>query len=99
MTTRRPLTPEDREEIAIRHGRDEGVREIARALDRDPSVVSREIRRNTSRRGYRATTADRRAHRRRSRPQQRRLDTEPVLRQRVLADLGRGRTPARSRAG
>ncbi|RKS06033.1 IS30 family transposase [Nocardiopsis sp. Huas11] len=93
MTTRRPLTLQDREEIAIRHGRGEGVRQIARALDRKPSVVSREIRRNTSKRGYRATTADQRARKRRSRPQQRRLDTEPVLRERVLADLGRGRTP------
>ncbi|WP_160051514.1 helix-turn-helix domain-containing protein [Nocardiopsis sp. FR26] len=40
------MTLEDREEIAIRHGRGEGVHQIARAASRKPSVVSREIRRN-----------------------------------------------------
>uniref|UniRef100_UPI0034372E4A helix-turn-helix domain-containing protein n=1 Tax=Nocardiopsis metallicus TaxID=179819 RepID=UPI0034372E4A len=93
MGTRRTLTLEDREEIALAHTRGEGVRSIARALDRNPSVVSREIDRNTSKRGYRATTAHQRARTRRSRPQQRRIDTDAIVRERVLADLGRGRTP------
>ncbi|MBB6122241.1 IS30 family transposase [Nocardiopsis algeriensis] len=93
METRRTLTLEDREEIALAHTRGEGVRSIARLLGRHPSVVSREIRRNTGKRGYRATTAHKRAKTRQSRPQQRRIDTDPVIRQRVLADLGRGRTP------
>ncbi|CAM3923045.1 hypothetical protein NORO109296_13610 [Nocardiopsis rhodophaea] len=68
MTTRRSLRLADREEIAILHGRGETVREIVRVLDRDPSVVSREIRRNTRTSGYRATTADQRARQRRARP-------------------------------
>lgn len=75
MGTRRTLTLEDREEIALAHTRGEGVRSIARLLGRHPSVVSREIGRNTSKRGYRATTAHKRAKTRRSRPQQRRIDT------------------------
>ena len=87
------LTLAEREEIALAHTRGEGVRTIARLIGRDQSVISRELRRNTSKRGYRATTAHKRARERRSRPQQRVMDTDPVIRQRVLADLGRGRTP------
>ena len=95
MATRRPLTIKDREETAIRHGRGEGVHEIARAVGRCPSVVSRELRRNNSKRGYRATTAHKRARKHRCRPRPRCIDTEPVPRQRVPADLGRDRTPRR----
>ncbi|WP_406467971.1 helix-turn-helix domain-containing protein [Streptomyces hirsutus] len=93
MAVRRPLPLEEREEIAVGRARDEGVREIARRIGRDPSVVSREIRRNSSRRGYRASTADRRAAQRRRRPQRQVLNTDLVLRERVLADLRYGRTP------
>ncbi|MFI5987514.1 helix-turn-helix domain-containing protein [Streptomyces sp. NPDC051555] len=93
MASRRPLTVEDREEIAVGRARGEGVREIAGRIGRDPSVVSREIRRNASQRGYRAMTAGKRAAGRRRRPQRRLLDGNMVLRQRVLADLTRGRTP------
>jgi IS30 family transposase len=93
MGTRRVLTMEEREEIALAHTRGEGVCQIARTLGRNPSVISRELRRNRSTRGYRATTAHTRAKARRARPQPRRVDTDPVVRERVLADLGRGRTP------
>jgi transposase, IS30 family len=44
----RRLTFEEREEIAWRHDRKEGVRAIARAIGRDASTVSRELRRNIS---------------------------------------------------
>jgi IS30 family transposase len=84
---------QDREEIAVGCARGEGVREIAGRIDRDPSVVCREIRRNASQRGYRATTAQRRAAERRRRPQQRLMERDMVLRQRVLADLRHGRSP------
>ena len=87
------LTLAEREEIALANARGEGVRAIARLIGRDQSVISRELRRNTSTHGYRATTANQRARERRARPQQRVMDTDPVIRQRVLADLGRGRTP------
>lgn len=69
MGTRRKLTLEDREEIALARTRGEGVCSIARLLGRHPSVVSREIDRNTSKRGYRTATAHQRAKTRRSRPQ------------------------------
>jgi len=42
------LSFEEREEIAWRRDRKEGVREIARAIGRAPSTVSRELRRNLS---------------------------------------------------
>jgi hypothetical protein len=54
----RRLTFQEREEIAWRHDRKEGVREIAEAIGRDPSTVSRELRRNASApRRYRAFPA------------------------------------------
>jgi IS30 family transposase len=66
------LTYEEREEIAGRWDRGEGVRAIARAIGRDPSTVSRELRRNVSPspRRYRAFPAHLRARERarRSRP-------------------------------
>ncbi len=71
-----------------------GVRVIARDIGRSPSVVSREIVRNSTRtRGYRPVAADRAAERRRARPQVRGADADPVIRARVLADLKRSRTP------
>ena len=93
MQERRMLTLAEREEIALAHAQGEGVRAIARLIGRDPSTISRELARNTSKRGYRATTAHQRAKTRRTRPQQRLMEADPIIRQRVLADLGRGRTP------
>jgi transposase len=58
----------EQEEIAILHAQDLGVREIARRVDRSPSTISRELRRNASTRShtvtYRATTAQWHAERR-----------------------------------
>ncbi|WP_423836143.1 helix-turn-helix domain-containing protein [Streptomyces cathayae] len=42
MAVRRPLTREEREEIAVGRAQGEGVREIARRVGRCSSVVSRE---------------------------------------------------------
>lgn len=57
----RCLSFEEREEIALLRAQDAGVREIARRLGRDPSTISREVRRNSATRGgqltYRASTA------------------------------------------
>jgi IS30 family transposase len=68
----RRLTFEEREEIAWRRDRKEGVRQIARAIGRSPSTVSRELRRNVSPspRRYRAFPAHimARERARRSRP-------------------------------
>ena len=46
--TGRYLTFEEREEIAILRAMNKNVREIARALGRDPGTISRELRRNAA---------------------------------------------------
>ncbi|MGW6263554.1 helix-turn-helix domain-containing protein [Streptomyces sp. NPDC055085] len=84
---RRPWTLEEREEIAVGRVQGLGVWETARRINRAPSVVSREIRRNISQRGYRASADDRRAAERRRRSQQCLLEGTMVPRERVLADL------------
>src|SRR5699024_7755842 len=57
----RYLSFAEREEIALLKAQDKGVREIARAVGRDPGTVSRELRRNAATRGgkleYRASVA------------------------------------------
>ena len=57
----RYLSFSEREEIALLRGQGVGVREIARRLGRDPSTISRELRRNAATRGgkldYRASVA------------------------------------------
>jgi transposase-like protein len=60
-TTGRYLCFREREEIAIMRAQGAGVREIARAIGRAPSTISRELRRNAATRGgkleYRASVA------------------------------------------
>jgi len=77
----------EREEIAILHDRDVGVREIARRLGRAPSTISRELRRNASTRSneltYRASTAQWHAERRASRPKVAKLAGNDRLREYV----------------
>ena len=77
----------EREEIAILHAQDHGVREIARRVGRSPSTVSRELRRNASTRSnalaYRATTAQWHAERRASRPKLAKLAANDALREYV----------------
>jgi IS30 family transposase len=71
-----------------------GVRRIARDIGRRPSVVSREVGRNSTKtRGCRPVFADCAAQRRRARPQARKVTANLVLRARVCADLKRSRTP------
>ena len=59
--TGRYLSFAEREEIALSRAQGRGVREIARHLGRDPSTISRELRRNAATRGgrleYRASVA------------------------------------------
>ncbi|RYF38808.1 MAG: IS30 family transposase [Cytophagaceae bacterium] len=75
------LTEDDRYDIYERKGRGETVTEIARALDRHKSSVSRELRRNCGERGYRPKQANERAsgrlHVRRG---GKRLDPESLIR-------------------
>lgn len=74
----------EREEIAILHAQEVGVREIGRRLGRCPSTISRELRRNAATRGgtleYRATTAQWHADRRAKRPKVAKLAADERLR-------------------
>lgn len=82
--TRHYLTLAEREEIAIELARGTGIRAIARRLDRSPSTISREVRRNAATRGgnleYRAITAQWHADRAARRPRPGKLATNPALR-------------------
>jgi len=91
--TRRMPTPVDREEIS--RGVVEGLqgKQIAVGISRCPSVVSREIARHGGRDGYRGHHAAAGAQVRRRRPKLRRLDTDPLLREVVMAGLRRGWSP------
>lgn len=74
----------EREEIAILKAAGHGVREIARQVERSPSTISRELRRNAATRasssGYRATTAQWHAERRARRPKVAKLLANEKLR-------------------
>ena len=88
------LTVTDRVEIAQGLKAGWSIRVIAAHIDRSPSVVSREVRRNWLKtRGYRLVHADCAAEKRRRRPQVGTVASDEVLRARVLADLGQSRTP------
>jgi IS30 family transposase len=80
----RYLSFEEREEIAILRAQGHGVCEIARRLNRSPSTVSRELRRNAATRGgqldYRATNAQWHADRRARRPKVSKLAANDRLR-------------------
>jgi IS30 family transposase len=80
----RHLSFEEREEIAILKGQGNGVREIARRVNRSPSTISRELRRNAATRGgrldYRATNAQWHADRRARRPKVSKLAANHRLR-------------------
>ena len=85
--TGRYLSFEEREEIAILRAQDKGVREIARAIGRDPGTISRELRRNAATRGgkqeYRATVAQWKAQQAAKRPKTAKLVENPRLREYV----------------
>ena len=96
----RYLSFTEREEIALLKAQQLGVREIANRLRRDPSTVSRELRRNAATRGggleYRATTAQWHADRLGKRPKTAKLATNPRLRDYVQDRLA-GTIPAPDR--
>ncbi len=89
--TGRFLTFEEREEIAILRAKGGGVREIARALARDPGTISRELRRNAATRGgkqeYRATVAQWKAQQAGKRPKVAKLVTNDRLHEYVQERL------------
>ena len=85
--TGRYLSFAEREEIAIMRAKGKGVREIARALERDPGTISRELRRNAATRGgtqeYRATVAQWKAQQAAKRPKVAKLVANDRLREYV----------------
>lgn len=91
---RRKLTMADRAQIAVGIKAGLSDKDIGEMIERNPSIIWRERRRNSTKtRGYRPVHADCEAERRRSRPQGRKIDADPVLAARVRADLRRSRTP------
>ena len=89
----RALTSADRERISRGVACDESVREIARALGRPPSTISREIARNNGRTRYRALDAEAQAWRRAERPKTCRLALDVTLCAAVAAKLQREWSP------
>ena len=82
--TGRYLCFAEREEIAILIAQGHGVREIARQVGRDPSTISRELRRNTAtrsdQRSYRAGVAQWKAQQAAKRPKVAKLAVNTELR-------------------
>jgi IS30 family transposase len=87
----RYLCFEEREEIALLRAQGAGVREIARQLDRSPSTISRELRRNAATRGgkldYRASVAQWKAELMARRPKTAKLAADEELREYVQQRL------------
>lgn len=83
----RYLSFAEREEIALLRAQGHGVREVARALGRSPSTVSRELRRNAATRGgrleYRPSPAQWHADLRARRPKPPKLVVNARLREYV----------------
>ena len=93
----RYLSFEEREEIALLRAQERGIRHIACRLERAPSTISREVRRNAATRSggldYRATTAQWHADRSAKRPKPAKLATNEALR-RYVQDRLAGRISA-----
>jgi IS30 family transposase len=86
------LTIEERCEIARLQGEGHSLRQIASTLDRSPSTISREIRRNSGQSGdYKPRYADQQARSRRWSGSK--LDRNRDLREKVLDCLARGWSP------
>jgi IS30 family transposase len=86
------LSLDDRLEIARLRAEGCSVRQIAAALDRSPSSISRELRRNSGTQvGYKASYAQEQTRARRWAGS--RLERDPALRRTVLERLARGWSP------
>jgi transposase, IS30 family len=86
------FTLEERCEIARLRAEGYSIRQIATALDRSPSSISREVKRNRGQQvGYRPAHAQERAHARRWKGSK--LDRNVALREQVLGLLAQGWSP------
>lgn len=84
----------ERDEIALLTKEKIGVSEIARLLDRAPSTISEEIRRNSSPRGYRAGFAQRQAEQRKLTQRKARL-IDDEMQELIIDKLQQHWTPQR----
>ena len=91
--SRRELTVIEREELTRGLAVGESCRALARKLGRAHSSISREVRRNGGREGYRAAEADEAAGVRRHRPKASKLALSPRLRVEVEAGLQKWWSP------
>jgi IS30 family transposase len=89
------LAVDERIEIADLHRQGLSLRQIAQRLDRSPSTISRELRRNAHPDSgeYRPWAAQRRAARRRARPKQTKIGANPELRDFIAKGLQRRWSP------
>ena len=86
------VTIEERCEMARLRAAGQSVRQIAAGLDRSPSTVARELKRNGSRtEGYQPVYANQASHARRWRGSK--LDRDSALREQVIARLQQGWSP------
>jgi IS30 family transposase len=83
----RYLCKSERDEIAALHLGGQSVREIARQLGRDPSTISRELKRGDTHRGYRPAVAQEQVDAGRSKPRSAKLATNLPLRREVQVGL------------
>jgi IS30 family transposase len=83
----RVLSLAEREEISRGMAAGQSMRAIAASLGRAPSTVSRELRRNEGRQGYRASQADQAAWDRARRPKPCKLIQHPALARQVAGKL------------
>ncbi|MBN9741349.1 IS30 family transposase [Amycolatopsis sp. A1MSW2902] len=86
-TSGRCLSLAEREEIMVLHARGLPRAEIARRLGRHRSTIGRELDRNSTAQGYRASTAQHAAEQRARRPKAAKLAADPMLAARVQRDL------------
>ena len=85
------LSLEDRCEIARLSANGSSVRQIAAALDRSPSTISRELKRNRAQAGYKPGYANQRSRARRWKGS--RLERDERLRDAVIKRLASGWSP------
>jgi transposase, IS30 family len=92
--TRSRLSYEDRVHIEIGLEQDRSKRAIAADLGRHPSTISREVKNHAdSRGGYAAKRAHAMAFEDARRPQASKIESNPALKARLLADLGKKHSP------
>lgn len=90
----RQLTEADREAVSRGIAQGLGVREIARAVRRSPSTISREIARNGGRNCYRMVDAEQRAEKQARRPKTCKLAQRTALQRTVAACLSQDWSPS-----